>query len=196
MIKKNFVNAIAQSNNLSKEDTVILRYGLKKIALLLEDIVFTMAVGWILGITALSIVFQASFMLLRMYGGGYHSGTELKCKVHSAIVTTVSLICIRVMVSQSWWSDLLFLLASIAVMIMAPVEAKNKPLSEKEKKINHWKTVGIVMILDLIAIISRIYGLSFFYAIAVAVYAASILMIMGIQSEKKGKMSNDTKDEF
>ena len=58
MNKEKFVNAIAQSINLSKEDTVILSYGLKKIALLIEDAVFTIAVGWFLGITALSIVFQ------------------------------------------------------------------------------------------------------------------------------------------
>ncbi len=187
MIKEKLVDAIAQSNNLSKEDTVILRYGLKKIILLLEDAVFTIAVGWLLGITALSIVFQVSFMLLRMYGGGYHSKTELKCKIHSTIVTVVSLMCIRVMVHKLWWNVWLFILASIVVIILAPVEAKNKPLSEKERKINHWKTVCIVIILDLFAAISWIYELSFFYAIAVAVYAACILMVMGLQSEKKDK---------
>lgn len=185
MNKEKFVNAIAQSINLSKEDTVILSYGLKKIALLIEDAVFTIAVGWFLGITALSIVFQISFMLLRMYGGGYHSETELKCKVHSAIVTVASLLCIRVLADKSWWSFLLFILASIAVMMLSPVEAKNKPLSEKERKINHRKTIYIAIMLNIFVAISWVYHLRYFYAIAVAVYAACILMVMGIISGKK-----------
>lgn len=185
MIKEKLVKAIAQSNNLSKEDTVILSYGLKKIALLLEDTVFTIVIGWLLGITALSIVFQISFMLLRMYAGGFHSQTELRCKIHSAIVTVVSLIGIWVLVNNSWWSTWLLILVSVVVMILAPVEAKNKPLSEKERKINHRKTVCIVILLNLIAAVSQILGLNFFYAIAVAVYAACLLMLMGIHSEKK-----------
>lgn len=185
MIKEKFVNAIAQSINLSKEDTVILNYGLKKIALLIEDAIFTIVLGGFLGISALSIVFQISFMLLRMYGGGYHSETELKCKIHSAIVTTVSLLSIRVLADKSWWSFPLFILAGIAVMMLSPVEAKNKPLSEKERKINHWKTIYIVIMLNLFAVISWIYHLRYFYAIAVAVYAACILMVMGIISGKK-----------
>lgn len=187
MNKGKFISAIAQSNNLSKEDTVILEYGLKKIALLLEDALFTIAIGCLLRITALSIVFQFSFMLLRMYAGGYHSETELKCKIHSFIVTIISLLCICGLVNKSWWSNCLLILVSMIVMILAPVEAKNKPLSEKERKINHWKTVFIVVILNIIAAISRIYGLNFFYAIGVAVYATCILMIMGIQSEKRSK---------
>lgn len=185
MIKEKLVNTIAQSNNLSKEDTVILKYGLKKIALFLEDVIFTIAIGWLLRITALSIVFQISFMFLRMYAGGYHSQTELRCKIHSAIVTVASLICIWFLVNKSWWSTWLLILVSIIVMILAPVEAKNKPLSEKERKINHWKTVVVVVLLNLIAAVSLIWGLNFCYAVAVAVYAVFILMIMGIQSRKK-----------
>lgn len=179
MIKQKLVSTIAQSNNLSKEDTVILSYGLKKIALLLEDAVFTIVIGWLLGITALSIVFQISFMFLRMCAGGFHSKTELRCKIHSAIVTVVSLTGIRVLVNESWWSTWLLILVSMAVMILAPVEAKNKPLSEKERKINRWKTVVIVILLNIIAIVSLNFGLDFCYAAAVAVYAVFILMLMG-----------------
>lgn len=187
MNKVKFVSAIAQSNNLSKEDTVILEYGLKKITLLLEDAVFTIAIGCLLRITALSIIFQISFMFLRMYAGGFHSKTELRCKIHSAIITVISLTCIRILVDKSWWNIWSLVLVSIVVMILAPVEAKNKPLSAKERKINHNKTVCIAILLNLIAAVSRICHLSFFYAIAVAVYAVFILMIMGIQSEKNYK---------
>lgn len=184
MIKENFVNAVARSNNLSKEDTVILQYGLKKIIMLAGDAVFTILVGWILGITMLSIVFQISFMLLRMYAGGYHSKTELQCTVHSAIVTMVSLMSIRVMAEKMWWSSLLFIFVSVMIMVFAPVEAENKPLSEKERAVNHGKSIAFVLMLNLIAIVSRIYGLNFFYAIAAAVYATCVLMVMGILTNK------------
>lgn len=184
MIKEKIVNAIAQGSNLSKEDTVILRYGLKKIALLIGDTIFTIAVGWLLEIPALSIVFQIAFMFLRMYAGGYHSKTELKCTVHSAIVTVVSLVGIRMMVERSWWNSLLFVFAGAVIMLLAPVEAENKPLSLKEKKINHGKTVGIVLVYILIVLVSQRFGLDFFYAITAAFYAVCILMVLGIITNK------------
>lgn len=180
MNKGKFVNAIAESCHLSKEDTVILQYGLKKIIMLTGDAVFTIMLGWFLGITALSIVFQMTFMVLRMHAGGYHSKTELQCTVHSAIVTVVSLAGIRMMAEKMWWSSPLFILVSAVIMLLAPVEAVNKPLTEKEKEVNHRKSIRFVLILDLIAIVSRIYGVNFFYAIAAAIYAAGALMLMGI----------------
>lgn len=184
MIKEKFVNAVAQGSNLSKEDTVILRYGLKKIVLLIGDTIFTVAVGWLLGIPALSIVFQIIFMLLRMHAGGYHSKTELKCTVHSAIVTVVSLIGIRMMVEWSWQNNLLFAFTGVVIMLLAPVEAENKPLSLKEKKINHRKTVGIVLAFFLAAAVSQVLGLDFFYAITAAFYAVCVLMVLGIAANK------------
>lgn len=184
MFKENFVNAVARSNNLSKEDTVILQYGLKKIIMLAGDAAFTILIGWFLDITMLSIGFQISFMFLRMYAGGYHSKTELQCTVHSVIVTVVSLVGIRMMVEKMWWSNLLFIFVSVVIMVLAPVEAENKPLSGKERAVNHGKSIIFVLILNLIATVSRIYGLNFFYAIAAAVYAVCILMIMGIFANK------------
>ncbi len=194
MIKKRFVDAVAQSSNLSKEDTVILRYGLKKIVLLIEDAIFTIVVGWFLGIPALSIVFQIAFMLLRMHAGGYHSKTELQCTIQSAIVTVVSLIGIRMMVEQLWWSSPLFALTGAGIMLLAPVEAENKPLSVKEKKINHGKTIGIILVFFLIAVASRILNLDFFYAIAVAFYAVCILMVLGIIANKY-RLHKNTKEK-
>lgn len=190
MIRENFVNAVARSNNLSKEDTVILQYGLKKIIMLVGDAIFTIIVGWILGITTLSIAFQIAFMLLRMYAGGYHSKTELQCAVHSTVVTVVSLISIRWMVNRLWWSGLLFVLISMVIMVLAPVEAENKPLSAKEKTINHRKTIGIVLLFDLIAIMSHVFNWNLVYAISAAIYAACILMIMGISVQRNDKRKN------
>lgn len=187
MIRENLVNAVAQSNKLSKEDTIILQYGLKKIVMFMGDAVFTIIVGWLLRITALSIAFQIVFVLLRMYAGGYHSKTEQQCAVHSAIVTVISLLSIRWMISRSWWSGLLFIFVSIVIMVLAPVEAENKPLSVKEKTINHRKTIGIVLLFDLITIVSHVFNWNLVYAISAAIYAACILMIMGISVQRNDK---------
>lgn len=97
MIKEWIIDSILKNNDLSKEDKVILRYGLLKIFLLFEDAVITLFFGYLLNIVIESIIFQVLFILLRMYAGGCHSKTEWQCKVHSILVTIIALLCIKLM---------------------------------------------------------------------------------------------------
>ncbi|MBD5473794.1 MAG: accessory gene regulator B family protein [Lachnospiraceae bacterium] len=186
MIRKKIINAFLKKYNVRDEDAVILEYGLSKMFMFLEDVVFTLVLGYLLGIIIESIVFQTLFILLRMYAGGYHSETEEKCKIYSALVTVSSLVLIKFLPDGTWLSFLFILAASALISILAPVEAVKKPLSDAERKIYCKRAVIITVIADVILAFDLILGGSIFYKpIMVGLYGVCIFMVIGKISNKR-----------
>ena len=72
MVKRRIISAIIKNSNVQDENIVVLEYGLSKILMFLEDAVFTLVLGCLLGVIVESIIFQILFMLLRMCAGGFH----------------------------------------------------------------------------------------------------------------------------
>lgn len=181
MLKERMVNAIVQCNHLSKEDIVILEYGLKKTGILLIDTIFTITCGWLLGIVKESILFQIAFMLLRMLAGGYHAKSELQCEVQSLMVTVVSLICIREISFMVWWGYVIMLLVSGFIAVKAPVEAENRPLSDDERRINHSRSVVIIVLINVLAGICVCFQWKMFWnSLFVVIIVEMGLMGMGL----------------
>lgn len=186
MVKKRIVDTIVKNNKVSDEDLVILEYGLSKMFTFFEDVIFTLVLGYLLQIIVESIIFQTLFILLRMYAGGYHSETEEKCKIYSALVTVSSLVLIKFLPDGTWLSFLFILAASALISILAPVEAVKKPLSDAERKIYRKRAVIITVIADVILAFDLILGGSVFYKpIIVGTYAVCIFMVIGKIGNKR-----------
>lgn len=174
------IKCIVQNLSLSKEDSMILEYGLKKIGVFIEDIVFTLICGWVLGIILESMIFQVSFMMLRIHAGGYHAKNEQQCKVQSAIVTVLALVCIKEISFVTWHGYLAMVLTSIFIAVKAPVEAPNKPLTIKEKYVNHKKSCIIIALLNvLIGIFANLQWDFFVSPLIVTIIVAG--MFIGIE---------------
>lgn len=82
----------------------------------------------------------------------------------------------------------IMIMASLIIGILSPVEAKSKPLSETEKEVNYKKTIAILIMFNLIAIIDLIFKWGIFYrAITIVVTGVGILVIAGkIDNRSKG----------
>lgn len=188
MIRKKIINAFLKKYNVQDENAVILEYGLSKMFAFFEDVIFTLVLGYLLQIIVESIIFQTLFMLLRMYAGGYHSETEEKCKIYSALVTVSSLVLIKSLPNGTWISFLFVFAASIVVAMLAPVEAVKKPLSDAERKIYRKRAVIITVIADVILAFDLILGGSIFYKpIIVGTYVVCIFMVIGKISNKRAR---------
>lgn len=181
MNKSRIARSIAQNLNLSSEDSVILEYGLKKVSMLIEDKVFTLICGWVLGVIVESMIFQISFTILRIHVGGYHAKSEHQCKVQSAIVTVLALILIKEIPFMTWYGYFAIILTSVFITAKAPVETKNKPLSVKEKYVNHKKSCVILILLNILSGIFMCLQWNFFVApLIVAVIIVG--MFVGLES--------------
>lgn len=69
----------------------------------------------------------------------------------------------------------LFILAG-GIMVLSPVENKNKPLDEKEKKVYKRKCIQICVIYSIISVISKMISISVIFNMIVILFVDIVLL--------------------
>ena len=102
-----------------------------------------------------SIIFLVSFSLIRVYTGGYHSMTYLRCNIISAL-SYVAIVVFLYLFSGFISNFVVMLSCYIATMILAlisaPIKHENKELSESD--IKKYKSLSLLMITVVFAVCS------------------------------------------
>lgn len=133
------------------------------------------------------ILFYFSFLFLRVFSGGYHSKSEIKCEL-------LSTVCIFLTGLIIWSSKSIILIRLILVLtsflsccmnfIFSPVEAEEKPLTKEERKKYRRISLSINFTIILVIIITYIYKLKFIYTpCCLSLILESILLLIGKHKE-------------
>lgn len=136
-----------------KYPTEVYAYGIE---LLISTVITTFLIT-LTGILTNSffecVLFQGAFSLIRVYTGGYHCMTYIKC------ISISVLSYVLVYLSLFWWKDVFangfvffggYLLTMGLSLLFAPVKNENKELTEKDRK--RYKLLSLL-------VITLIYGI-------------------------------------
>lgn len=133
---ENFIHKMTdgfvENGTICAQDKELYEYGLRQGLIMLCHLVTTIVIGIIFGMLLESIMYMLFYIPLRIFAGGFHTKTQLRCYFLTIVLTTAVLALIRWV---SWTNTLCIGLSAIAAMvifIMAPVEDANKPLDEVE----------------------------------------------------------------
>lgn len=134
-IVEDAIQKVADSCSESREDRVIIQYGIQQGLRLLVHIMtlFVCAIIW----NELVFTFMVFFgiVLLRPYTGGYHADTDTRCFLVSVSLVNMVVILKKVinvgMVGYTFWSGVMFLI----IWRLAPIENPTHRLGICEKKI-------------------------------------------------------------
>ena len=129
------------------------------------------------------MVFSILYMLLRSYAGGVHMDTSAKCYFVSLAMFIFIMFLIRsgyIVKYIEIFEYIAFPVASVVIIILAPIDNENKRLDAIEKK--YYKKISRIIILAYVCLL--ILALSFkFYSMAsviiITVILESILVIIG-----------------
>lgn len=100
-------------------------------------------IGWIFGVVPEIAVFMATYIPLRSFAGGYHAKTPIRCYIFSVILLIIVSSCMKYIFIAEWVYYAILATAALVVLILAPVEDKNKPLDETEHKVYKRRTMLI-----------------------------------------------------
>lgn len=132
---------------IDSNDKAIYLYGFQQGALLLINILTLMIIGIIFDMVWQTICFISSYSILRVYAGGYHAKTKLRCYLFSMGMMTTSLYLIKY-IPWGWYRYIITLIVSSSIILMlAPVEDKNKPLDKLERSVYRQKSIIILIFL-------------------------------------------------
>lgn len=129
-----------------------------------------------------SVIFIFFFYPLRIYAGGFHDKTELRCYITSTImfVGMILIDIIGVPGIPIWTSYVLLVFSVTAVFFKAPVESEKKPLSQEEQR-KYKKMARVICVIEAcIVFTASAFGVQqmfLYYAVAGMATTAILLVI-------------------
>ena len=146
---KRIADWLVQGGAIAAEEREVYEFGLDKLFSSLVNFFFVVALGLLFGVLLQAMVFYVAYIMLRVYAGGYHAEKPLTCFFASIIVLIPCLVAIRFY--QIWNVPVVFwslLVGSAAVLVLlGPVEHRNKPLDALEKIVYRCRMLRNLVIL-------------------------------------------------
>ena len=118
---------LAAQGIIREEDAPIYRYGLEAMYSSLLELLSILALAALIGNFWQTVLFFAAFIPLRLYAGGYHASTRLRCFLTSLVVYVAFTIMLEI-VPAAWFVPLAFIGGAVSFLIIwlfAPVIHQN-----------------------------------------------------------------------
>lgn len=166
-------------------------YGLDLFFIKLSFYVTILVLSIITNTLPISILYVLLFTMLRKYTGGYHSKTFTLCFLTSILIYLVMILIYRIAVETVVAPmTICAVISFIIVILFAPVESINKPLSVDEQKKYRKISLILVSIYCLASVITlnlNYYWVSF--VLSWSLTADAVLIILG--KFMKGEVHNE-----
>ena len=162
-----------------KENESILKYGLELVMTSIIGVMFMVVVSLMIRIPFGWLFFILGFAPLRTTAGGYHATTHFRCYTISTIIFLLCIITVKYIELKSIYLFAMILFSFVIVLLLAPIEAKGKPLKKEVREKNRKKSLIIItgeliMILVVNAIGFEHYMLTLF---CLGIFFASISLV-------------------
>ncbi len=135
-VSKFIADVLREQGAISKSETDICKYGLEVFISSALEIASIFAISAFAGNFLETVLFFTAFIPLRIYAGGYHASTKLRCYLLSLLVYGAFTFVMHALPNTAYAPlNVLFAAFSLsAVLIAAPIVHKNKSVSDTERK--------------------------------------------------------------
>lgn len=174
-INRTLTNHLIAKNIVPKEDKEIYDYGFEMLFSTLMGYTIVLVTSLLMNSFFEGMIFLISFVLLRNYSGGYHADTHIKCNLFLFLSALFVLFMSKVAIPYIYLIMIYVLLWHMIIMY-APIENKNKPLSENERKKYKRISVVLALIFGIISIILYPMHIVFTRVIILTCFAVAVLM--------------------
>lgn len=184
-----FADILVKNEVIENENFEIYRYGFETLIYFIVNILVALLIGIIFDRFVHTIIFLSCYCTLRQFTGGYHARNYAECTL-TFIVIYLLTIFIDNNIDIEKYKYLLILLMIFSIYIiykLAPLDDRNKPLSEKEKKQYKIIAIKISIIVGIIFVISTLFNIfkEYFIFLLFAISWICILLILGYYKKLK-----------
>lgn len=187
-ISYNIAQILENQGIIQKEDIDRCRYGLDVLISSILEVFSIFIISAFVGNFFKTLVFFAAFVPLRIYAGGYHASTRLRCFLISIAVYVIFTFILSYLPNKAYETVniLCMLLSSIAVIAFAPVIHSNKSVNEIETE--YYRNISITICVIEISIIFILTMITrdniFVTSIALGQFAEVLSMVIAILKAK------------
>lgn len=187
-ISGTIANTLWTQGIIQEEDIDTCRYGLDVFISSALEIASILLIAAFIGNFIEAVLLFTAFIPLRVYAGGYHADTKLKCYLISLGVYGIFTVIMNIL-PQGLYSVLslsVAIFSLIMVLIAAPVVHKNKTVNDIERKYYRKFSIWICSIeTTIILLLTAIFPKSpYIVSLAIGQAAVTISMIAAIVKGK------------
>ena len=177
----------------SSDENELYVFGINQCLNMLLNILTALFIGILSGKVFQILLFMLAYIPLRSYAGGWHSRTPLRCYIFSVIMLIVVSVGMKYLSLTEWVYYAVLFVAALIVIILSPVEDKNKPLDEIEHRVYKKRAVIIAAAEIAVSVVFKLTGLnSLFVAVVYSFAVLGFMLIIGtIKNALKAKNKLD-----
>lgn len=179
-VSEKIVNSFVRNGIVTAEDRELYQYGVKQGLTVALNIATTLVVGLLLNMVWQSALFMLAYIPIRVFAGGYHAKTPLRCYMLSVVMIAVVLLTMQFISFTAFACVSLSVLSALIIVLLSPIEDMNKPLDETETRVYRKRTLA-VLVFELLIVIGLITVglLDIAVCIALALSVLSIMLVAG-----------------
>lgn len=124
-------------------------YGFELLISFFSSTIGVLIIGIILGRFLQTLMFLATFILLRSFTGGYHANTYAVCSIVTFSLFGMVLLLAKFVFVPLYLYPILGLIGTVIMVWQVPIEHPNKKLSDDQKR--KYKVISLMLFLIFIA---------------------------------------------
>lgn len=172
---------LIKDNAIAQKDYEIYKYGFELLVYNLEQAILLLVLGMFMKQLWITVVFLGVFTSLRRYTGGYHANTRVECTAATAgfyMAVLVLVVLVQYFIYRPGIVASYILFYWIVFFRYVPVEHKDKPMSDGQKKRNRKKALILSVVYMVIALLIYSYSDIVGYAIVVTMFITAVSVII------------------
>ena len=144
---KRIIHWLCRKKIIKQQDMDV--YGIQNLLIFLFNLFSFMVIGAIFHTIMYTAVFILFYSVLRIYAGGYHASTAMRCYFISNIIVLIFIILFKNLPINNVVSCISAFCCYTYIFMFAPVDTQNKHLDQLEKKC-YGKRARIVLSIELL----------------------------------------------
>lgn len=192
-MEQKFAEFLIDRKIINDNEKEVYIYGLKKLKLFVFNVVLTAVIGAALGMLGESILFLALFIPVRQYAGGYHAPGPRSCLAASVLLTIIILLAMKYIYAGMLAIVITVVISAAVIFLRAPVESRNKPLTDKERKVFRYRARGVVFIETIAALVLLVLSLE--YVSKCITFVIACCALLTLFSDSVGRMKTRSAGE-
>lgn len=176
-------NSICQKNELHWK---VCCYGMEVMLSTILNCLIVFFLGVFFNMFIESIIFLIAFTPIRIYSGGYHADTYLKCNTIFGCMVFGCFALYKYFEPLKWIGMVVVCAIQLLLCIFfSPIENKNKRLTDRQKKVYRKRAIMALIILSILLLLSEMEIVGNLKVIIYAVLLNILFMFFGIIRRKK-----------
>lgn len=176
--------------DIEKRDECI--YGAEVLLLNLSNILTALFISLLTKSMLHFVAFMLIFVPLRIFIGGFHAKKSESCYLITSAIYALTVLCVKLMpdLYSIIPAIITFAVLIVPIVLFAPVEHKNNPLTPNECRRNRLISIVLTAVDSLIFVALFILSISTATSVMIFMAVDSILMLIGLLMNIIGRSKN------